>query len=243
MEPAILTAIIASVASLVVALVSARMARQGQKELAQLQQQAAQVEREVEAEQVLSRYRQPLTSAAYDLQSRLRNILANNFVGNYAKGESERQLDAIHSTLFRLAQYFAWTEILRQEIQFLDLREPEKTRSVSELQRGIARAFASDDYGKEFMLWIDEQRGIGEMMISRAEGHTRSLGYATFSRNYESEASRWLQRFEKDLTSDRAPQSQRLEEIQHLLCQLIRKLDPEGLYDDSALQPATRQTG
>jgi hypothetical protein len=237
MDPAVLTAVIASIASLAVALVSARMARQGQRE-------SAQDEREAEADQVLSRYRQPLTSAAFDLQSRLRNILANNFLGNYAGNEVERKLDAIHSTLFRLAQYFAWTEILRQESQFLDLREPEKTRSVSELQRGIAWTFASDDYGKEFMLWIDEQRGIGEMMISRAEGHTRCLGYATFSRNYEAEASRWLKQFEKDLVGGRAPQSRRLEEVQHLLCQLVRKLDPEGLrYDDSALQPATRQTG
>ena len=94
------------------------------------------------------------------------------------------------------------------------------------------------------MLWIDEQRGIGEMMINRAEGQTRCVGYATFSRNYEAEASSWLQRFEKDLTSDSAPHSQRLEEIQHFLCKLVRKLDPEGLrYPDSELQPATRRAG
>ena len=242
MEPAVLTAIIASVASLAGALVSARMALKGQKESADRQEKAARVEREVEAEEVLSRYRQPLTSAAFDLQSRLRNILANRFLYNHAREDGERRLDAIHSTLFRLAQYFAWTEILRQEVQFLDLREPEKTRSVSDLQREIAHAFASDDFGKEFMLWIDEQRGIGEMMISRAEGQTRCVGYATFSRNYESEASRWLQRFEKDLTSDSAPKNERLERIQHLMCRLVRQLDPEGLrYPDSALEPATRQ--
>jgi hypothetical protein len=232
MEPAIVAAIVALIASLSVALVSAWMDRQGWKE-----------RQETGRESVLARYSEPLAAAAFDLQHRIRNILEKSFLETYGDRRSKRRQDAIRSTLFIIAQYFAWTEILRQEIQFLSfLRKPDKTREIAELQAEVARIFATDDYGKEFMIWREEQRGIGEWMISQENGERRCIGYATFWRKYENDPARWLLRLEKGLIAGIASKDGRLEDIQHLLCKLVRLLDPLRLrYDESQLSEASRR--
>jgi hypothetical protein len=81
-----------------------------------------------EAERILTRYREPLVSAAFDLQSRLFNILEQHFLLNYLgqRADEHRRKVALESTLYWFAQYFCWREILRQDTSFLNSRPKAK---------------------------------------------------------------------------------------------------------------------
>jgi hypothetical protein len=48
-----------------------------------LERQRQQASKEEQLEQVMSRYREPLLRAAFDLQSRLYNIVKQHFLGSY----------------------------------------------------------------------------------------------------------------------------------------------------------------
>jgi hypothetical protein len=70
-----------------------------------------------DAEAVLARYREPLLGAAYELQGRLWNILSLDFLRRYYfEGDEAQKTYAVENTLYVLAQYFCWSEILRHEI-------------------------------------------------------------------------------------------------------------------------------
>lgn len=67
------------------------------------------------AKTLLDRYREPISRAAFDLQSRLYNIVRHGFQSRSATDYPEM------STLWIVGQWFAWNEILRREVQILDL--------------------------------------------------------------------------------------------------------------------------
>jgi hypothetical protein len=206
--------VLAAVVSALVALRQSRMA----EEITRLRYR---LDREQRAEEVLTRYREPLAAAAYDLQSRLYNILRLGFSAKY--GTNEHAEEALRTTLFRLAQYFGWTEILRRDIQFLSFPEDDETRRVSELQEAIAQCFRSDEYGPALMIWADEQRAIGELMIVEEHGKVLSMGYAAFRERCDDTFAPWRKRVRAELRDD-APQA-RLRDLQHRLCELVETLD------------------
>jgi hypothetical protein len=248
-------ALLTAIASLLVALVGGAWLLYRQKEIAKLEHksrsQLTQLEHELrerearsewerEAEKVLTRYREPLIAASYDLQRRLYNIIDLKFLDVFMTPENAREEEAVETTLYRMAQYFGWTEILRRDIQFLKFREAEVTRAVAKLQGEIAHKFASDSYGHAFMLWQDEQRAIGELMIVRENGSVGCRGYASFQQ--QREAGEWsrLERLEQDFRSGNARAAKRLKEIQHNLCELVELLDKDQLlYDRATLKRAS----
>lgn len=64
-----------------------------------------------EAKAVLAKHREPLLAAAYELQSRLHNILRNRFVEDHLLGTNASKRDAaLESTLYVFAQFFGWRE-------------------------------------------------------------------------------------------------------------------------------------
>jgi hypothetical protein len=68
-------------------------------------------------EEVVSRFKDPLAHAAYDLQSRTFNILKQAFLNRYyANGAAREKEYAVENTVFLLAQFLGWTEIIRQEV-------------------------------------------------------------------------------------------------------------------------------
>jgi hypothetical protein len=190
--------------------------------------------RQHEAEQVLTRYREPLAAAAFDLQSRLYNILRQDFFGKFGAGE--RAEEALTTTLYRIAQYFGWTEILRRDVQFLSFPEDEDTRDVARLQFEIARIFLDDDYGHALMIWADEQRALGELMIVEEHGKVLCMGYARFRDRCADTFAPWLERLRNELPDEAAPT--RLREIQHKLCELVKALDKGGVRYTSDLDKA-----
>jgi hypothetical protein len=184
---------------------------------------------------VLARYRAPLAAAAFDLQSRLYNILRLGFLGKFG-GKHVRGEIALQTTLFRIAQYFGWTEILRRDIQFLSFPEAENTRKVAKLQSDISKAFLSDGYGASMMIWADEQRALGELMIVDAHEKLLAMGFATFSQRCGDVFKPWLDRLRAELPQAEA--QTRLRVVQHLLCELVETLDDKKLRYDEDLKRA-----
>ena len=202
----------------------------------EIHQREALIDRDLRAEDVLARYREPLAAAAFDLQSRLYNLLRLEFLGKFG-GAHPRNETALRTTLFRLAQYFGWTEILRRDIQFLSFPEAEETRRVAKLQSDVAKAFLTDDYGHAMMIWADEQRAIGELMIVDEHDRIMSMGYAAFSGRCDGVFKPWLDRLRNELAE---PDAQaRLRDAQHLLCSLVETLDADRIrYEVDHLERA-----
>jgi hypothetical protein len=199
-----------------------RLARLNHDLDAEVHRRTALIDRDFRAEEVLTRYREPLAAAAFDLQSRLYNILCldffRKFPSNHTLGE-----EALRTTLFRLAQYFGWTEILRRDIQFLSFPEDDETRRVAQLQSEISKRFLTNSYGPALMIWGDEQRAIGERMIVEEHGKVLCMGDANFREHCDTTFRAWCDRLGNELQNDAA--QARLREAQHLLCELVETLD------------------
>jgi hypothetical protein len=193
-----------------------------------------------EAEDVLARYQAPLASAAYELQGRLYNIVALGFLRKYfVDGDEAQRTYAVENTLYVVAQYLGWSEILRREIQFLSFADTVRTRSVAARQQRVVELFQSDDatLGRAFLIWRGEQRAIGERMIERDGDRSHCLGYASFLDRDDPALGRWLGRLERDIDEITEAPNLRLVELQHGLVDLIHELDPDRVrYPDVMLQ-------
>jgi hypothetical protein len=227
------SAVVVAAIALVAALLSAGISLYGQ-----LRSTTLTARRESEA--VLARYREPLLVAAYELQGRLYNILKLDFLAKYYRaGDEAQKTYAIQNTLYVVAQYFGWSEILRREIQFLSFTDSKRTRVVAEHQRRIVELFQSDDpeLGRPFLVWRGEQRAIGERMIEREGDRIQCLGYASFLEREEPAFRRWFSRLEAEINEVAQEANPRLIELQHALVKLIRELDPQAMrYSDEMLR-------
>lgn len=138
-------------------------------------------QRRIESEKALSRYREPLARAAYDLQSRLYNILEQGLVRVYFdNGDKRERSYVVENTIFLVAQYFAWKEIIRRNIQYIDLGEDEQTRQLARLQDDIYALFQTDGFDPILRVFAGEQRAIGERMIREGVRGPECAGYAAF---------------------------------------------------------------
>jgi len=183
-------------------------------------------DRELNAEDVLTHFREPLAAAAFDLQSRCYNIVSLNFFGKFGTSH-DRFPEAQKTTIFRFAQYFGWTEILRREIQFLSFPEEQDTRCVAQLQSQIAGRLANSTKDEPLMIWVDQQRAIGERMIVEEHGKVLCMGYARFCDEYDASFAPLCRHMIDDVHDPGAVA--RLGDAQHLLCKLVMTLDKEQL--------------
>lgn len=193
-----------------------------------------------DAEDVLARYQAPLATAAYELQGRIYNIVVLGFLRKYyLDGDEAQRTYAVENTLYVLAQFLGWSEILTREIQFLSFADTDRTRAVARRQQEVVEVLQSDDpaLGRPFLIWRGEQRAIGERMIERDRRRLHCLGYAGFLDRDEAAFGRWLGRLERDIAEVSDTPSLRLRKLQHALVDLIRELDPERVrYADERLQ-------
>lgn len=202
----------------------------------ELHRRTALIDQQMNAEDVLSRYREPLAAAAFDLQSRLYNILKMDFFRKHGEG-TDRSEEAIYTTLFRLAQYLGWTEILRRDVQFLNFPEATDTQHVTQLQLQISRCLLTDDYGHDMMIWTDQQRALGEQMIVEEHAKVICMGYARFRESCAGVFAIWCARLRAEVETPAA--EERLRKVQNLLCELIEALDVKKLrYRPEDLQRA-----
>jgi hypothetical protein len=134
------------------------------------------------AEITVTRYREPLLGAAFEMQARIYNICRGRFFGE------DRSSYHVDHTLHVFAQYFGWREIIRQEIQFIDLGDAPATKDLTGLLEGVTHAMSATrpSLPINFKLFRGEQRAIGEKMMvpmgTAAQGsiNHRCLGYASF---------------------------------------------------------------
>jgi hypothetical protein len=154
------------------------------------------------------------------------------------------------STLFRIAEFFGWIEILRRGVQFLNLGDQERSRKLSALLQQISLEFANTHKFPDstFRLFRDEQRAIGELVIEALPGDQRGyqcIGYAQFSDRLHHEPSfaRWFSRLsdEMELMIDPLPgRIERLVGVHEALSSLLEFLDPGGVRYSTALAPESR---
>lgn len=192
-------------------------------------------ERRYKAEQEESKYREPLVRAAYDLQSRLYNILEQNFVGVYMARGTPREKDyAIGNTVFVIAQYFAWTEITRAEIRFINLGRDRETRRLSELLDDIYRLWGTDkkDFGPSLRIFAGEQRAIGEALVAKSDKGVACMGYGEFLAEVLPKDKPLVDALAADVRAlpDTLESARpRLTALQNALIDLLKLLDPKFL--------------
>jgi hypothetical protein len=240
MKLEVVTAIIAAI----VAVMSAIVSIYGQMRVAQLSDRLAKqreaASRMAQTSALMSKYRNPLLQAAIDLQSRLFNIHQNRVLQNFDQRCLSEQDYLISNTLYVFAEYFGWVEILRREVQFLDLGDLELNRHLSELFVNITKAFGTSKLGGNgnsdptFQLFNGEQRAIGEIMMkSRSTDQMlgyECIGYAAFVQKMsDPDFARWFTKLKGDLgliIEESKIGGERLVLIHSRLIDLIDFLDP-----------------
>lgn len=203
---------------------------------------ATQHDRVVAAEALAAKFREPLIQAAFNLETRLYNILEQDFLQRFLLADvADQDRDyAVDNTLYVLGQYFCWVEIIRRESQYLDPRDRARDRVVSQHLEGIRDVFASSERFSDpvFRLFRGEQRAVAEVMLAPVlqtqQGLPRweCIGYAAFVAALKNDDfNRWFIRLREDITAlAKEPDlhRDRLISAQHALLGLIEVLDPDG---------------
>src|SRR6266498_1902375 len=131
-------------------------------------QERAQTKAE-QAEAVLSRYREPLLGAAHSLQARLYNIVQQNFLVAYlGPDDAVDERYARDYTVYVLAEYLCWAEIIRRDMRFLDLGSEEGNRELVRKLNATHGAIGNERRPRALRLFRGEQRAIGELMMTPA---------------------------------------------------------------------------
>jgi len=201
----------------------------------QLAQQREAQSREAKAKAIITKYRDPLLKSAFDFQSRLFSIVQLGFLRIYSKRTQTDTDYAIKNTLYVIAEFLGWVEILRQEVRFLDLGDIEANKRLEELLSNIKETFLTDGMDLTFRLFRGEQRAIGEIMIVERETKddklSECMGFAEFVQRLDDPLfSKWFSKLEKDiaiLAGEVQGHEQRLIALQHTLIDLIDFLDPD----------------
>jgi hypothetical protein len=242
--------LIGIIVSNVVALVAAGIAVYSQKKStlleAKLEELRIAEQRRFEHEKTVAKFREPLARAAYDLQSRLYNILEMRLIETYVANGTERTRSyVVDNTTFLIAQYFAWTEIIRKEIQFLDLGKEEETRELAGLQDGIYSCWNNDSLGQALRIFAGEQRAIGESLIVEGPRGSECIGYGKFLRTLKVNKNPLVEAVRLDVTqlrNDLEDARPRLIELQNSLIDLLQFLDPKYVrfpeYSRQKVEPA-----
>jgi len=236
MSTAIVVALISGGVSLAAATISLLSARNVARLNSELEEQRRVRTKQEQADELRSRYRDPLLGAVFDLQSRLFNIVAKDFLVRYCRGEDESsRAYAVENTLYVLAEYLGWVEIIRREIQFLDLGEELANRRwVATLER-VRDTLARDDIDATLRLFRGEQRAIGELMTVAVDGPEggRPLecrGYASFVvQRQQPDFARWFERLQADVELLAREPNGHLERpilLQDALVDVLDVLDP-----------------
>jgi hypothetical protein len=232
------TALIVAASSGAVALASAGFAWRAQLAVtdrqAQRDQEAREEERRSQAKVILDQFRGPLLDAAWELGDRIDHIRNRRFLDYRVEG-SGREQDAKLTTLFRFAHYFGWREVVRTQVQLLRFENEEDTRLVAGLLGDLSWVLSSDRLDESrAMLWSDEQRGIGELMVVDRDGTPPAVrGHAAFHRDYDDLFAPWMERFAQDLLTPAVAQGDRLRLLHWALLGVVRLLDEERAYEES----------
>jgi hypothetical protein len=183
-------------------------------------------------DELMDRYRDPLLQASFDLQSRVYNIVEQGFLArHYVDGTEATREYACENTLYVLAEYLGWVEILRREVRFLELGDEVANRDWSQRLGAVRSALQTDRVSPCFRLFNGQQRAIGEIMVAPNGDRLETIGYAKFLSCLEApQFARWFGHLRDDLERlAREPDGghdERLRALQGALIDLIDLLDP-----------------
>lgn len=180
-------------------------------------------QQKIDRERFLSKFRDPAMRAITDLEHRIFTMLCTHNIRYVIETGNEDYY--ILSISFLLANFFAWTEILRRKACNLDY-----SHLMTRLDE-VASAFA--DGGPGFQIFRLEQREIGERMIrpSHAENEDYSiLGYSEFIDLMKGSAvPPCLKRLEENAKACMLNTPiERLIWIQNALIDLVEFIDPDA---------------
>lgn len=192
-----------------------------------------------QAEMMLSRYREPLLAAAQNLQSRVYNIVHDHYLAAYLHcGDPDQERYARDYTIYLLADYLCWVEIIRRDLRFLDPGSQEGNRELVRKLEATGGAISHEALARPLRLFHGEQRAIGELMMTPTgdPGSPRyePEGYVRFCGRLDDDPAfaKWFQRLRSDVdeVASTAPAGQsRLIAVQNRLIDLIEFLDPDQL--------------
>lgn len=193
----------------------------------------------------ISRFSEPLARSAYDLQSRLYNILKQNLIDVFLNQGNDRERKyVVDNTVFLVAQFLCWSELIRRELQFIDLGLNEDTRKLQRLQDSIYNLWGTDTHSPILRIFAGEQRAIGEALIrtdDKGSEQSGCIGYGAFLKRFTPGEDPLIDAVRADVISmgshgiDSA--TKRLKSIQNALIELLLILDPDYIRF-----PADRRT-
>jgi hypothetical protein len=169
-------------------------------------------------EQVYRRYRDPLLLSTREVISRTRGLI-EDFPASYLceavrKSRPVMQVEnsvedayfmryKLLSTTYRIAAFFGWLELYRQDITFLPCRTNVQAVALDQLLDPIRSDFADGHLNKakdweswaDYLIFREELRAIGEAMIEVSNAGRTVIGYGRFCEMLESTElsamSRW----------------------------------------------------
>jgi hypothetical protein len=239
MNVAIISAIIAAVTAFLTTLITQWETSRREDKKLKSEQEREKSKEAAALEKVISAHRDPLMRSAFDLQSRLYNILCKSFFVYYRRGRPAEKEYSINNSLYVVAEYFGWLEIIRNEIQFLNLGDIAASRTLQILLNEVSEKFSDDSTGDvTFRIFRGQQRAIGEVMILPVDpaavdkpARRGCMGYAQFLRRLREDAKfkGWFNQLEDDFTALAStmprPDSLRLIAVQDALVDLLEYLD------------------
>lgn len=205
------------------------------QEARELRRQA--VDQQQREAQLVARYQEPLARAAYDLQGRLWNVLNKGYLETYLdRPDRAQKTYARESTVWLLAQYLGWVEIVRREAQLLPLEHQDARRSVNGALDHVVEILSTDEqFDERFRIFRPQQRAVGELMIvagQDAEGSPRTdcMGFARFVETLKDPAeplAMWLAPVLSDVRPVEQRTRGRLVALQRGLVALLDVIDAE----------------
>lgn len=187
--------------------------------------------RKAEFRALVRRFQEPLTAAAFELQSRLWNVVRQRLFEAYLLHGTEAEADYCRrSTAWLFCAYLGWVEVLRRELEHLDFGDVNRNRELQARLLAVRCTLQTDrsEVARPFRIFAADQRAIGELMH---DGEGRSLGYAAFSRRLadDQEFASWVQPIldDIDLVAERPAERGRLVTLQHDLIELLEFLDAD----------------
>ena len=189
------------------------------------------------AEQIQARYREPLLLSAFELQSRIWNMLE---AGGFRLPSGPEHDYLVEHTPYLIAQYLGWVEVMRREVQFLDLGAAVQTRNLNRILDKIATAFAATRFPPAIRLFRGQQEAIAGEVIQfggapSGDQRLTVIGFSEFARRLQSDDpgfARWFTEIRSDLgrwaTGDDTA-GPRLALLQNSLMDLVKFFDPQQL--------------
>ena len=191
-----------------------------------------------ESMDAMARYRDPLLWAAFELRRRTYGIAENDQLRRSLESGGRDWEYAQNNTMFVVAQYLCWVEILRRGIRFLDLGDDARNRRLVQLIHAITGSFASMKFTDTTLrLYRGDQRAIGESMIlpagPRGEDYD-CMGYAAFTRRLanDPEFAAWFEPLRTglaELARADSARTDRLVALHNQISDLVDFLDPRAL--------------